>query len=337
MHHLAKSFFGVLAALLCAPVGAHADARNDVKIALQPGFPYIGALVMEKKGLIEKHAEALGLKDFKVSWPRFNGGGAQTDAMLAGAVDVVTPGAGNLLLLWDRTKGGVKGIAGISAQTLTLVTRNPNIKTLQDIGPADKIALPTIKVSTQAVLLQMAAVKMFGADQATRFDGNTVQLGHPDAMTALSNPQHELTSHFGAPPYSYFELKKISGAHVVTDTTAILGEPLTIAQFFTTTKYADANPTAAKAIMEAAIEAGEFVQSNPAAAVEIYKEASKDKTDSSDLLEALKQPGVLEYGAAPRGTMKFAEHLYRTGVIKTLPKAWTDYYLPIAHGLKGGS
>jgi NitT/TauT family transport system substrate-binding protein len=326
---------GVVAAALFAPVAAHADAKNEVAIALQPGFPYIGALVMEKQGLIEKHAEKLGLKGFKVTWPRFSGGGAQTDAMLAGAVDVVTPGAGNLLLLWDRTKGGVKGIAGISAQTLTFVTRNPNLKSLKDIGPNDKIALPTVKVSTQAVLLQMAAAKMFGPDQATKFDGNTVQLGHPDAMAALSNPSHEVNSHFGAPPFSFLELKKIPGTHVVTDTTQILGEPLTIAQFFTTTKYAEANPTAAQAILNAAIEAGEFVQQNPAAAVEIYKEAAKDKTDSAELLEALKQPGVLEYGPAPRGTMKLAEHLYRTGVIKTMPKDWTDYYLPIAKNLQG--
>ncbi len=108
------------ATYLLVPVVARAQAKNEVSIALQPGFPYMGALVMQKQSLIEKHAEALGLKGFKVTWPRFNGGGAQTDAMLAGAVDVVTPGAGNLLLLWDRTKGGVKGIAGISAQTLTL-------------------------------------------------------------------------------------------------------------------------------------------------------------------------------------------------------------------------
>ena len=335
MHSMTKYVAAVLAAALFMPVMAYSDVKKEVSIALQPGFPYIGALVMEKQGLIEKHAEALGLQGFKVSWPRVNGGGAQTDAMLAGAVDVVTPGAGNLLLLWDRTKGGVKGIAGISAQTLTFVSRNPNIKSLKDLGPNDKIALPTIKVSTQAVLSQMAAVKMFGVDNATKFDGNTVQLGHPDAMAALSNPQHELTSHFGASPYSYLELKRIPGAHVVTDTTEILGEPLTIAQFFATTKYADANPTAVQAIMEAAIEAGEFVQNNPAAAIEIYKEASKDQTANAELLEALQQPGVLNYGAAPRGTMKLAEHLFRTGVIKTLPKAWTDYYLPIAHGLKG--
>lgn len=290
---------------------------------------------MEKRGLIEKHAAQLGLPNLKVKWPRFSGGGAQTDAMLAGAVDVVTPGAGNLLLLWDRTKGGVKGIAAISAQSLTLVSTNPAVKSLRDIGPTDKIAVPTVRVSTQAVLLQMAAANLFGPDQWAKFDANTVQLGHPDALAALSNSQHEVTSHFGAPPFTYFELKKVPGAHVVTDSTEIVGGPLTIAQFFTTTKFAEGNPKAVQAIRDAAIEAGEFINKDPAAAIEVYKEATQDKTDAGELLEALKQPGVLEYGAAPRGTMKFADHLFRTGVLKTKPKAWTDFYLPVAHDLNG--
>jgi len=32
--------------------------------------------------------------------------------------------------------------------------------------------------------------------------------------------------------------------------------------------------------------------------------------------------------------MKFAAHLF-TGTLKTMPKAFTDYYLPVAHDLKG--
>ena len=70
-----------------------------------------------------------------------------------------TPGTGNLLLLWDRTRGGVKGIVATSAQPMTLISRDPNIKSLKDFGPNDKIAVPTVKVSTQAIVLQIAAPK----------------------------------------------------------------------------------------------------------------------------------------------------------------------------------
>ena len=44
----------------------------------------------------------------------------------------------------------------------------------------------------------------------------------------------------------------------------------------------------------------------------------------------LKQPGMMDWTAAPQGTMKFAAHLHKVGTLKTMPKAWTDYYLPIA-------
>jgi len=43
----------------------------------------------------------------------------------------------------------------------------------------------------------------------------------------------------------------------------------------------------------------------------------------------------MEWNLQPQGTMKFAAHLFKTGTLKNQPKAWTDYYLPLAHDLKG--
>ena len=60
---------------------------------------------------------------------------AQTDALLAGGVDILNTGTGNLLLLWDRTRGGVKGIVATSAQPMTLISRDPNIKSIKDSTP----------------------------------------------------------------------------------------------------------------------------------------------------------------------------------------------------------
>ncbi|HMH72968.1 MAG TPA: ABC transporter substrate-binding protein, partial [Bradyrhizobium sp.] len=60
-----------------------------------------------------------------------------------------------------------------------------------------------------------------------------------------------------------------------------------------------------------------------------------DKTATDDLLAWLKEPGMMEWNLEPQGTMKFANHLFKTGTLKTQPKAWTDYYLPVAHDLKG--
>ena len=319
----------------CLSAVARGQEKSEINITRQPGIIYLPSHIMEKQKLIEKHAEKLGVPNLKINWLLLSGGGNQTDQLLSGNVDVVNTGVGNLLLLWDRTKGGVKGIVANSALPLTLVTRNPKIKTLKDYGPDDRIAVPTLKVSTQAILLQMACEKIFGPDQMGKLDPNMVQLGHPDAAIAMSNPQHEITSHFGAPPFPYIELKTVPGAHVVITSPEIIGGPLTQSQFFTTTKFADANPKVIAAIKAASLEAIDYIKKDTRGAVEIYREVMHDKTSTEELLDMLKQPGMMDWVAAPQGTMKFAAHLYKTGTLKTMPKAWTDYYLPVTHDLPG--
>jgi NitT/TauT family transport system substrate-binding protein len=322
-------------AVVASTSPAPAQQKSEISLSRQPGIFYMPSHIMEKNKLIEKHAAALGVPGVTTKWLTLSGGGAQTDALLAGGVDILNTGTGNLLLLWDRTRGGVKGIVATSAQPMTLISRDANIKSLKDIGPNDKIAVPTVKVSTQAIVLQIAAAELFGADQWSKLDPNTVQLGHPDAYVAMSNSQHEVRNHFAIPPFTFLELKNVPGAHVVLRSPDVMGGPLSQAQFFTTTKFADANPKIIQAVRDATKEAQDLIRSDTKAAVEIYKEITGDKTSVEDLLAWLKEPGMMEWNLQPQGTMKFAAHLHKVGTLKALPKAWTDYYLPVAHDLKG--
>lgn len=318
---------------LVGPSGA--QEKTEISITRQPGIVYFPSHIMEKQRLIEKHAAALGLDGLKVNWVNLSGGSAQTDAMLAGNVDVVNTGVGNLLLLNDRTKGGVKAIVATSALPLALISRDPNIKSIADIKAGDKIAVPTIKVSTQAILLQMASAKLYGDDQYAKLDVNTVQLGHPDALAALSNASGEIANHFAAPPFQFRELKSIPGAHIVAQSQDIIGGPLTQSQFFSTTKFAEANPKIVKAIMAATLEAQAYIREHTPEAVKIYKGVTNDPTRDEDLLQYLKEPQMMEFNPEPQGLMKFAQHLYKIGTLKTAPTSWKDYYFPIAHDLPG--
>ncbi|MEA2940892.1 MAG: sulfonate transport system substrate-binding protein [Bradyrhizobium sp.] len=321
--------------LLGSGFAAQAQQKSEIAVSRQPGILYMPTHIIEKQKLIEKHAALLGLKDVTTRWVTLSGGGAQTDALLAGGVDILCTGTGNLLLLWDRTKGGVKGIVATSAQPMSLISRDERIKTIKDFGPGDKIAVPTVKVSTQAIVLQIAAAKLYGDDQWSKFDSNTVQLGHPDAVGAMSNPAHEIHNHFTIPPYTFIELKNVPGAHVVLTSTEVMGGPLSQAQFFTTTKFADANPKIIEAVRAASKEAQDLIRSDTKTAVDIYKEVTGDKTSAEDLLAWLKEPGMMEWNLEPQGTMKFADHLYKVGTLKTKPKTWTDYYLPSSADLNG--
>src|SRR5258708_35473767 len=81
-----------------------------------------------------------------------------------------------------RGRPGGQGLAGPAPPAYVLDTNRPAITSLQDFGPHDKIALPASN-SPQAILLQMAAEKVFG--DYKKLDANFVSLPHPDATTAL--------------------------------------------------------------------------------------------------------------------------------------------------------
>src|SRR5204862_7159430 len=165
-----------------------------------------------------------------------------------------------------------------TAQHILLHSRQPNIKSLKDLGQNAKLAVPTVKISTQAIVQQIAAAEAFGADQWSKLDANTVQLGHPDAYAAMANAQHEVRSHFTIPPYTFLELKNVPGAHPVLASPDVMGGPLTQAQFFTTTKFADANPKIVEAVRAATKDAQDLIRSDTKTAVDIYKEVTGDKT-----------------------------------------------------------
>src|SRR6201747_1662916 len=272
-----------------------AQAKSEIALSRQPGIFYMPSHIMEKNKLIEKRAADLGVPGVTTKWVNLSGGGAQTDALLAGGVDILNTGSGNLLLLWDRTRGGVKGIVATSAQPMTPISRDANIKSIKDFGPGDKIAVPTVRVSTQAIVLQIAAAKLYGDDQWAKFDSNTVQLGHPDAVGAMSNPTHEIQNHFTIPPYTFIELKNVPGAHVVLTSTEVMGGPLSQAQFFTTTKFAEANPKIIEAVRAPSKEAQDLIRSDTKTAVDIYKEVTGDKTSAEDLLAWLREPGMMAW------------------------------------------
>jgi len=328
------------AALLMAALGAMATSataqeKKEITITKQPSILYLPALVMQKQELIEKKAAELGVPDLKINWRSFSGGGAATDALLSDNVEIVNSGLGNLLLLWDRTKGKVKGITTNSALPLELISRDPRIKTIKDFGPKDKIAVPTVRVSTQAILLQMAAEKEWGPDNWSRLDANTVQLGHPDAAAMLANPNGEISTHFAAPPFFYKELKTVPNAHIVLRSNDVIESGLSQSTLFTTTKFAEANPKIIKAVLEASKEAIEYIKQHTPEAVDIYREISGDQTSRDELLDMLKQPGMMDFQMAPAGSMKFANHMVKVGILKTKPKKWTDFFLPESAYLNG--
>ena len=330
----ARHSIAAVAALIFPLAFAHAEV-SELRITKQPGALFTPMILMEQHKLIEKHAAAAGLgNDFKVSWLTLSSGGAATDGLLAGSVDVVTSGTTNMLLLWGKTNGDVKSIAGISGLPFKLITRNPNIKTIKDYGPGDRIALPTVRVSIQAMTLGIALQKLYGDDKANeKLLTNQVQMGHPDATAALLNPVHEVTSHFSASPFQEMVLKH-PNFHVVLESRDALGGGAHIAISFAATKFYDANPKTVRAYLAAVDEATAMVRDNPKAAAEMYLSVTKEKLTVDEMTALLKQSDAI-FQASPVRSMVYAEYMYKAGFIKLEPKSWKDYFFPLVHDREG--
>lgn len=330
---LKRFLTGLSALLLLSVVAIPARAETDhLRITKQYGVIYLPLVIMQHDKLIEKYAEKLGLHNLKVDWMTFTGGAAASSALLAGQVDLLCTGTSTLLILWDKSNGGVKGVMSASSTPMWLLTRNPKIKSLKDFTEKDRIALPTAKVSTQALMLQIAATKQMGFEKAKMFNNISVSLGHPDGMAALSNPHGEIDSHFSGPPYQEREAK-MPGVRVLLKSNEVAGNHSN-ATFFGMTNFINANPKTMQALREALEEADAMIKRNPHRAAQEYLEVTHEKTPVDEIVRIISKPENV-YSTTPFGTMKFANFMYKAGYIHKKPKSWKDVYVPAAYNLPG--
>jgi NitT/TauT family transport system substrate-binding protein len=327
---------GLSAAAFGAPLirsGAVRAEAGELRIAKQPGLSYLPAVIAEKLGLVEKHAKAAGIDNLRVTWTRLTNGGASNDALLSGGVDMVISGGPNMLIMWGKTSGRVKGVVATGALPMKLVTNNPNVKTLADFGPADRIAVPTIRVGTQPVVLGIAVEKEFGAGALEKFNAMTVGMGHPDAMIALQNKNNGVTAHFSQPPYQDQELA-MPGVHEVLDSVAVMDGPLTNGCVYSTTTFHDANPKVIAAFVGAIKEAIALIDTDKAAAARIYLEVNKESISADALAALIARPGMV-FSAAPQNLLPAAQFFSRAGYIKQKPTSWKEFFFDEVHDLPG--
>lgn len=258
------------------------------------------------------------------------------DALISGDLHFASGGVGVLLTLWGKTQQNalaVKGVGAMNSMPLFLNTRNPNIKSIKDFTDKDKIALPAVKVSNQAIYLQMAAEQAFGSGNHTKLDSLTVSMSHPDAQAALMSGISEVNSHFTAPPFQYQELAK-PGVHTVLNSYDILGGPHTFNLVFTTSKFKNENPKSYQAFVKALDEAVAFINNNKKAAAELYLKGSKDKATVESIMKMLNDPSIT-FTTTPQNIMKLAAFENKIGSLKVKPKSWKDLFFPEVHNLPG--
>ena len=326
-------FVALAVSLVATPAFAE---QGELRIAKQYGLGYLQMILMEDQKIVEKHAKAAGMPDLKVTWATFRSSDVMNDALLSASVDFVCLGIPGIATIWAKTKGTpleVKAASGFNFLPLQLNTRDPRIKSLRDLSEKDKIALPAVKVSMQAILLQMAAAKEFGEANYTKLDALTVSMSHPDAMAAFMSGGGEINNHFTSPPFIQKELEK-PGITKVLNSTDVLGGPISFNVVATTSKFHNENPKLYGVFLKALEEATALINKDKRAAAEIYIKVTKDKSSVDDILKIINDPQI-EYSLLPKNTMKMIDFMHTSGTIKVKPASWKDLFFPNMHGVAG--
>ncbi len=329
-----KSALLALSLLLAVP-GAHA-ATEKLRIAIQYGVTYLPLMIVQHERLIEKNAKAAGLGDIEVVWNKFSGGNIMNEALLSGNLDLAVTGGPSFLILWDKGQSmlDVKGIASYGATPLYLVSKNPAVKSIKDLSEKDRIAVPAVKSSVQAIVLQMASEKTFGRGNHGKLDPLTVSMGHADAAVAMMSANNPINTHFAAPPYAQRELAQ-PGFHAILESSEVFGGPFSNGVIYATTKFHDANPQLMKAVQKSVDEALASIRKDAKAAAQIYLKASGETMPLPDLLAIIQDPNADWSSSAPKGFFKFAEFMHQIGSIKRKAGSWKDMFVPEVHTMLG--
>ncbi len=322
--------------LIAAPAVLRAQTPLTVRFVQQRGLLYLPVDEMVSGGILQQEATKLGLGKVDASVKTLSGPAPVIDALLSASADYGTAALPSLLTLWDRTHGTpneVRAVGTVSNGAMVLYTINPNVKSIKDFTDQDRIAVPSVRISFNAMMLEMAAEKIWGDPH--KLDHLTVGLGHSDAVAALSAGygKASIDAHIAVQPFTSRGLK-IPGAHVIADSREVFGGPLTQITLLATKQTKEKDPNLFQAVANALDEAIKVANKDKHAAAVLWKKANNASESIEELVTLLDDPGF-EFTAEPHRIAFFAAFLNRVGGIKSKVDDWKQLFWETAYNRQG--
>jgi NitT/TauT family transport system substrate-binding protein len=309
---------------------------KEVRFAQLYSLTYLPAYIVYEEKLIEKHAARLGIPPPMVTISKLSSGPAANDALISGSVDIAMGGITVLLTLWDKTQGSmnVRGIATMVDSPIFLMTVDPRIKSLTDYGEGDRIAVSAVKVTMQALFLNLAAARQWGWEARFKLDPLTVSMSHPMSIQALHSAKLEVKNYAAIVPFNY-EVLKASNARQLMTSYEVLGGAHSLSAIWATESWVKANPKTYQATLAAFEDATERIATDLEAAARTYVKWEGSTLPTADLARIIGTPSEITFTVTPNRTLMIAETMHKIGLLKTKPAAWTDYFHAGLHGKNG--
>jgi NitT/TauT family transport system substrate-binding protein len=315
----------VLLALMAPP----AQADEQVKIGIGFGLAFLPIYICEDLKLVEKYGKEQHLA-VRASYERFLGADAVQDAITSRAIDMGPFGVAPLLTAWEKGKETkdarrqILAVSGMTTMPLVLLSNERRIRTIADLRPSDRIAMPTL-TAPQMYLLGMQSEKVLG--QYDRLRDRVIVLSHADAVAALFGGEGSADAYFSSPPYTQIALKD-SKVHRILDSEAVIGGKVSFLIIGATKSYIEAHPKVPGIIDKAMDEAARIVRDDPRRAAQIYLEHEPSRALDATDVEAVLRENKDQFGSAIEGTQAFADFMGRHGELKAPPQSWKEIVAP---------
>ena len=315
--------------------GAVADPAS-VRVMRSTDLAALPLIVVEHSHLIEKQVQARGLGAVTVEWQN-PAPGNPLDELYGGKTDFVAIlDLGSFVAAWDQRSGTpqeLRALTSLAQMPYLLLSRNPAIATIRDFTAKDRIAVPALKTSLPAVLLEMAAAQEWGIAHFDRLDTLTVARSDEAADDALRSGKGDIDTHFVRLPLSDDE-RADPAVHRVMDSFDI-GGPHNVAVLVTTGPFRDANPPLCAAVAAAIAEADDYITHHRGAAAEIFDSTIKGQDIPVEVLSDMLGDPDLAYTPAPQGMLRLTAFLHQIGRISHSPDTWQQLFFPEIYKLGG--
>jgi sulfonate transport system substrate-binding protein len=325
-----RSLSGVaaLAALIAsfAAMAAPALAQEQLKIGIGFGLAFLPIYICEDLKLVDKHAKELHLT-VKASYQRFLGAGPMQRAIASGAIAMGPFGIAPLLVAREQAKNTPRqifAVSGITTMPLVLLSNRPNVRSIADFKPSDRIAIPT-RSSPQLYLLEMQSEKIFG--RYDRLRSQVVALSHADAIAALVGGAGPVTGYFSSAPFTQIALRD-QKIHRVLGSEDVMNGKASFLVMGATGGYIETHPKIPEVIDKAMDEAARIIRDDPRRAAQIYLAHEPSKALDAAAIEAVLKENKDEFGSAVYGLQAFADFMGRHGELKTPPQSWKEIVAP---------
>lgn len=284
--------------------GKKQEATEEITIAYQGGIGYAPVHILEAKGYIEEIYESKTGKRVRVNYQKLDSGADINTGIIGSTIDVGCMGIAPAV---SAVAGGVPGkiLTGLSSQSHGLMTNDPEIKSLSQIGD-NQIALVNIG-SIQHILLAMACEKELGDPHA--LDNNIVKMSHAEGFAALEAGTYKL--HLTSSPFINRERenKKFTEIKAVNE---IWPDGNSFLVALSSLKLSQENPELSEAINQGFSKAIDFINENQYPAAEIISE--KLSQDIETTLSDLQQESCMFFPEL-KGVTQMSDFMHRAGFI----------------------